>query len=201
MTEKEKMLSGKLYTAQDKELAHDNKSAKRLTRLFNQANEDEFDKRIVYLKELFGSTGENIWIEPTFHCDYGRNIFIGENFYANYDCIIIDVCPVTIGNHVFFGPRVCVYTATHPIDAEVRATGLEYGKPVTIGNDVWLGGNTIINPGITIGSNVVIGSGSVVTKDIPSGVIAAGNPCRVLRPITDEDRKYWREKLEEYMKG
>lgn len=201
MTEKEKMLSGKLYTAQDKELAHDNKNARRLTRLFNQTNEDEFDKRIVYLKELFGSTGENIWIEPAFHCDYGRNIFIGENFYANYDCIIIDVCPVTIGNHVFFGPRVCVYTATHPIDAEVRATGLEYGKPVTIGNDVWLGGNTIINPGITIGSNVVIGSGSVVTKDIPSGVIAAGNPCRVLRPITDEDRKYWRKKQEEYMKG
>ncbi|WP_434512289.1 sugar O-acetyltransferase [Desulfitobacterium sp. AusDCA] len=201
MTEKEKMLSGKLYTAQDKELAHDNKNARRLTRLFNQTNEDKFDKRIVYLKELFGSTGENIWIEPAFHCDYGRNIFIGENFYANYDCIIIDVCPVTIGNHVFFGPRVCVYTATHPIDAEVRATGLEYGKPVTIGNDVWLGGNTIINPGITIGSNVVIGSGSVVTKDIPSGVIAAGNPCRVLRPITDEDRKYWRKKQEEYMKG
>ncbi len=201
MTEKEKMLSGKLYIAKDKELAQDNKMARRLTRLFNQTDENEFDKRIAYLKELFGLTGENIWIEPTFHCDYGRHIFIGENFYANYDCIIIDVCPVTIGDNVFFGPRVCVYTAAHPIDAEIRATGLEYGKPVTIGNDVWVGGNTVINPGITIGSNVVIGSGSVVTKNIPSGVVAVGNPCKVLRPITDEDWKYWHTKQEEYRKG
>lgn len=125
-------------------------------------------------------------------------IYIGENFYANYDCIIVDVCPVNIGDNVFLGPRVCIYTATHPIDAEVRATGLEYGKPVTIGNNVWVGGNTVINPGITIGSNVVIGSGSVVTKDITSGVIAAGNPCKVLRPITDADWKYWHAKQEEY---
>ena len=201
MTEKEKMLLGKLYIAQDKELTQDNKNARRLTRLFNQTNEDEFDTRIAYLKELFGSTGENIWIEPTFYCDYGCHIFIGENFYANYDCIIIDVCPVTIGDNVFLGPRVCVYTASHPIDAEVRATGLEYGKPVTIGNDVWVGGNTVINPGITIGSNVVIGSGSVVAKNIPSGVIAVGNPCKVLRSINDEDWKYWHTKQEEYWKG
>jgi maltose O-acetyltransferase len=201
MTEKEKMLLGKLYIAQDKELTQDNKNARRLTRLFNQTSEDEFDKRIAYLKELFGSTGENIWIEPTFHCDYGCHIFIGENFYANYDCIIIDVCPVTIGDNVFLGPRVCVYTASHPIDAEVRATGLEYGKPVTIGNDVWVGGNTVINPGITIGSNVVIGSGSVVAKNIPSGVIAVGNPCKALRSITDEDWKYWHTKQEEYWNG
>ena len=126
---------------------------------------------------------------------------MGKNFYANYDCIIIDVCPVTIGDQVFFGPRVCVYTAAHPIDAKVRSTGLEYGKPVTIGDDVWVGGNTVINPGITIGSNAVIGSGAVVTKDIPGGVIAAGNPCKVLRSITEEDRKYWHLKQEEYMKS
>lgn len=200
MTEKEKMLSGELYIAQDKELAQKNKNARRLIRLFNQTNEDEFDKRIDYLKMLFGSTGEKIWIEPTFHCDYGYNIYAGENFYANYDCIIIDVCGVTIGDNVFFGPRVCVYTAAHPIDANVRATGLEYGKPVAIGDDVWVGGNAVINPGVTIGSNVVIGSGSVVTKDIPSGVIAVGNPCKVLRSITDEDSKYWHIKQEEYMR-
>lgn len=198
MTEKEKMLSGKLYTAQDQELARAYKNAQRLTRLFNQTTEDEFEQRLAYLKELLGTTGENLWIEPTFRCDYGCNIYIGENFYANYDCIILDVCPVTIGNHVFLGPRVCLYTATHPIDAEVRAAGLEYGKPVTIGNDVWVGGNTIINPGITIGSNVVIGSGSVVTKDLPSGVMAAGNPCQVLRPISDQDRLYWLKKQEDY---
>ena len=201
MTEKEKMLSGKLYIAQDKELVQDNKNARRLVRLFNQTNEDECDRRIAYLKELFGSTGENIWIEPPFHCDYGRHIFVGENFYANYDCIIIDVCPVTIGDHVLFGPRVCIYTAAHPIDAQVRATGLEYGKPVTIGNDVWIGGNTVINPGVAIGGNVVIGSGSVVTKDIPSGVVAAGTPCKVLRSITGEDEKYRTTKQEEYKRG
>ena len=201
MTEKEKMLSGGLYLAQDQVLAQEYKNAKRLVRLFNQTTEDEPERRAACLKELLGSTGENIWIEPTFHCDYGRNIFVGENFGANYDCIILDVCPVTIGDNVFFGPRVCVFTATHPIDAEVRATGLEYGKPVVIGSDVWVGGGTVINPGVTIGCNVVIGSGSVVTKSIPDGVIAAGNPCRVLRPITDEDRGYWRRKQKEYRKG
>ena len=115
----------------------------------------------------------------------------GDNFYANYDCIILDVCPVTIGDNVMFGPRVCIYTAGHPLDAEIRATGIEFGKPVTIGNNVWIGGNSVINPGVTIGSNVVIGSGSVVTKDIPANVIAAGNPCRILRPLTEEDRQYW----------
>lgn len=201
MTEKEKMLSGKLYIAQNDELISDNKQARRLTRLFNQATEDEADKRLSYLNQLFGRVGKNIWIEPPFRCDYGQHIFIGENFYANYDCIIIDVCPVTIGSNVFFGPRVCIYTALHPIDAEVRATGLEYGKPVTIGNDVWVGGNTVINPGVTIGDNVVIGSGSVVTKDIPSGVVAVGNPCRVLRAITEEDYQYWHQKQKEYLKG
>lgn len=200
MTQKEKMLSGALYMAQDSELIQDSKRARRLTRLFNQTGEDAFDQRIAYLKALFASTGENIWIEPTFHCDYGCHITIGENFFANYDCIIIDTCPVTIGRNVFFGPRVCIYTATHPIDAKVRATGLEYGKPVAIGDDVWVGGNTVVNPGVTVGSNVVIGSGSVVTKNVPGGVIAAGNPCKVLRPITDEDRAYWHAKQQTYRK-
>ena len=200
MTEKEKMLSGQVYLANDDTLQKDRQRARRLTRLFNQTSEDELEKRTGYLKELLGKVGENIRIEPTFHCDYGYPICIGNNFFANYDCIILDVCSVLIGNNVSLGPRVCVYTAAHPMDAEARAAGLEYGKSVTIGNNVWVGGNTIINPGVIIGNNVVIGSGSVVTQDIPSGVIAAGDPCRVLRPITDEDHAYWQRMLKNHKK-
>ena len=156
--------------------------------------------RIQILKELFGSTGEKIYIEPSFHCDYGSHIYIGEDFFANYDCIIIDVCDVKIGDRVFFGPRVGVYTAGHPIDAEVRGMHLEFGKPITIGNDVWIGANAVINPGVTIGNDVIIGSGAVVTKDIPDHVIAAGNPCKVLREITEEDHRCWMEKKEQYLR-
>lgn len=199
MSEKERMLSGELYIASDGELAKDNKKARVLTRLFNTTTEEQMGYRSQLLKELFASSGEKIHIEPPFRCDYGCHITIGEDFYANYDCIIIDVCEVKIGNNVFFGPRVSIYTAGHPIDAEVRNTLLEYGKPVTIGNDVWVGGNTVINPGVSIGDNVVIGSGSVVTKDIPSGVIAVGNPCRVLRTITVEDKEYWQTKHDAYV--
>lgn len=198
MTEKERMLSGKLYIAKDEELVRDNKKSRMLTRLFNNSTEEQLKYRVELLKELFESTGKNIYIEPPFRCDYGCHISIGNNFYANYDCIIVDVCKVRIGDNVFFGPRVCIFTAGHPIDADIRNTQLEYGKPVTIGNDVWIGGNTVINPGVTIGNNVVIGSGAVVTKDIPDNVIAVGNPCRVLREITDEDKKYWEKQKEEY---
>lgn len=199
MTEKERMLSGKLYIARDEELARDNRKSRMLTRLFNNSTEDQLKYRVELLKELFESTGKNIYIEPPFRCDYGCHISIGNNFYANYDCIIIDVCKVRIGDNVFFGPRVCIFTAGHPIDADIRNTQLEYGKPVTMGNNVWIGGNTVINPGVTIGNNVVIGSGAVVTKDIPDNVIAVGNPCRVLREITDEDKKYWEKQREEYL--
>ena len=132
-----------------------------------------------------------MWIEPPFRCDYGFHIFLGSGFYANYDCIILDVCPVTIGERVLLGPRVGIYTAAHPLDAAVRATGAEYGAPVTIGDDVWVGGNAVICPGVTIGTGSVIGAGSVVTRDIPPGVVAAGNPCRVLRPIGPADREKW----------
>lgn len=198
MTEKEKMLSEQLYTAEDAQLQKESKNAKRVTRIFNNTTEEEGLYRIQLLKELFKKTGERLWIEPPFHCDYGCHISIGENFYANYDCIIIDVCDVEIGDNVFFAPRVGVYTAGHPIDAEIRNTGLEYGKKIKIGNSVWIGGNTVINPGVTIGDNVVIGSGSVVTKDIPSGVVAAGVPCKVIREITQEDKRYWQEQAEKY---
>lgn len=201
MTEKEKMLSGNLYMANDKELKADAKKSRMLTRLFNNTTEEQKEYRAELLKELFKKTGDNIYIEPSFKCDYGCNISVGNNFYANFDCIILDVCNVDIGENVFFAPRVCIYTAGHPIDAEVRNTGLEFGKPVKIGNNVWVGGSTVINPGVTIGNNVVIGSGSVVTKDIPDNVIAVGNPCRVLRKITEEDKIYWEKKKEEYYSG
>lgn len=200
MTEKEKMLAGKLYIAQDEELAADNRKGRRLTRLFNRTTEEELEYRDTLLKELFESTGEKLYIEPPFHCDYGCHISIGEWFYANYDCIIVDVCKVKIGDNVMFGPRVGIYTAGHPIDAEIRNTGLEFGAPVTIGDNVWVGGSVVINPGVTIGNNVVIGSGSVVTKDIPDNVVAVGNPCKVLREITEEDKRYWEEKRQEYLK-
>lgn len=199
MTEKEKMLAGKLYIAQDEELATDNRKGRRLTRLFNRTTEEELEYRDTLLKELFESTGEKLYIEPPFHCDYGCHISVGEWFYANYDCIMVDVCKVKIGDNVMFGPRVGIYTAGHPIDAEIRNTGLEFGAPVTIGDNVWVGGSVVINPGVTIGNNVVIGSGSVVTKDIPDNVVAVGNPCRVLREITEEDKRYWEEKRKEYL--
>ncbi|HPB55807.1 MAG TPA: sugar O-acetyltransferase, partial [Candidatus Aminicenantes bacterium] len=161
------MLSGRLYNAQNEELVRMNKNAKRLIRLFNQTLEGESSKRMGFLKELFGSTGEKIWIEPPFHCDYGCHVSVGEGFYANYDCIILDVCPVTIGERVLLGPRVCIYTAAHPMDAAVRATGLEYGKPVVIGDKVWLGARVTICPGVTIGEGGIVGAGAVVTKDVP----------------------------------
>lgn len=198
MTEKERMLSGKLYIAKDEELGKDNRKARRLTRLINTATEEQAEYRLELFRELLGGAGENFWIEPPFRCDYGSHIYVGKNFYANYDCIMLDVCDIHIGDNVFFGPRVCVYTAAHPIDAAVRDTQLEYGKEVRIGNSVWVGGNTVINPGVTIGDNVVIGSGSVVTKDIPGGVVAAGVPCRVIREITEADRTYWKAQAEEY---
>lgn len=198
MTEKELMLSEQMYIANDEELKADFMRARRLTRLINATTEEELDDRISLFRQLFNKAGENLWLETPFHCDYGCHISIGDNFYANYDCIFIDVCDITIGNNVFFGPRVGLYTAGHPIDAEVRNSLLEYGKKITIGNNVWIGGNVVVNPGVTIGDNVVIGSGAVVTKDIPSNVIAAGNPCRVIREITDEDKKFWKAKAEIY---
>lgn len=196
MTEKERMISGQLYLADDPELSAGRINARRLTRLINATTEKQTDLCQDLLRQLLGGTGQNFCITPPFRVDYGYNIFLGENFYANYDCIFLDVAPIHIGDNVFFAPRVSIYTAGHPIDADIRNTQLEYGKPVRIGNNVWVGGNTVINPGVTIGDNVVIGSGSVVTKDIPSGVVAAGVPCRVIRPITVEDTAYWRSQAD-----
>ena len=195
MTEKEKMLAGLLYDPRDPELMQDAARSRRLTRLYNNTTEEQIGYRTQLLKELFGSTGENLYIEPPFRCDYGSNIYIGERFYANFDCIILDVAEVHIGKNCLFGPRVCIYTPCHPIDTDIRNMGIECGKSVVIGDNVWIGGSAVINPGVTIGSNTIIGSGSVVTKDIPDHVIAVGNPCKVLRPITEEDTAQWQKML------
>ncbi|MDE7213760.1 MAG: sugar O-acetyltransferase, partial [Anaeroplasmataceae bacterium] len=146
------------------------------------------------IKNLFGSTKEHFYLEPSIKMDYGFNIHIGDHFYANFDCVFLDVAPIIFGDHVYIAPRCCFYTAGHPIAAEVRNTDLEYGYPIRVGSNVWFGGNVVVNPGVTIGSNVVIGSGSVVTKDIPSNVVACGNPCKVIREITEEDTKQWQQR-------
>jgi len=197
MREKERMLSGKLYNPYKVNDGIWEKNREVLEQ-FNSFSYKDYKKGLALLIDLFGHLEEDAVITPPFYCDKGPQIFIGKHFYANTGLVILDEAKVTIGDNVFLAPRVNIYTATHPLDASVRNTELEYALPVTIGNDVWIGGNTVINPGVTIGSNVVIGSGSVVTKDIPDGVIAVGNPCRVLRKITDEDRVYWEKQLAEY---
>jgi maltose O-acetyltransferase len=183
ITEKEKMLNGEMYNPADTELVKGRENARRLTRFFNQTLETEVDKRTELLKELFGTTGDNIYIEPTLRCDYGYNLHVGENFYANFDCVFLDVCEIRIGDNCFIAPGVHIYTATHPINPYERISGKEYGKPVTIGDNVWIGGRAVINPGVTIGNNVVIASGAMVTKDVPDNVVVGGNPAKIIKEI------------------
>ncbi|PRX27186.1 maltose O-acetyltransferase [Orenia metallireducens] len=180
MTEKEKMLAGELYNAADEQLVLERINARKMTRLFNESTDKN---RHDILKELFASTGERFYIEPNFRCDYGSNIYLEDNFYANFDCIILDVCKVTIGKNCMLGPRVSIYTATHPLDAKLRVSGAEYGKPVTIGDNVWIGGSAVINPGVTIGDNVVVASGAVVIKDVPDNVVVGGNPAKIIKEL------------------
>lgn len=182
-TEREKMVNGEFYNAGDDELVKDRLHARKLTRLFNQTLETEVPKRTEILKELFGSTGDRFYLEPNFRCDYGYNIHLGENFYANFDCIILDICEVRIGANCFMAPGVHIYTAAHPLNPYERNSGIEFGKPVTIGDNVWIGGGTIINPGVKIGNNVVIASGSVVTKDVGDNVVVGGNPAKFIKEI------------------
>ena len=191
MTEKEKMIQGKPYQAFGKELTDERQHAKQMTFQFNTIHPSNIDEKDEIIKDLFGGIGKGFNIESPFRCDYGYNIFAGENFYCNYNCVILDCAPVTIGDNVMFAPNVSIFTAGHPVHFEPRNELIEYAFPVTIGNNVWIGGGAITNPGINIGDNTVIGSGSIVTKDIPSDSIAAGNPCRVIRKITDEDKKYY----------
>lgn len=202
MTQYERMISGKLYSCEYPDPKREEMLRKRIEFMeaFNATDYGDFDTRAKLIYGIFKSAGEWVTVNKPFYCDYGCNISVGDKFYANFDCIILDVNEVEIGNNVMFGPRVCVYTAGHPIDKDVRNSYLEYGYKVKIGNDVWIGGNTVINPGVTIGDNVVIGSGSVVTKDIPSDCVAAGNPCRVIRPITNEDKARWQQEADEFYK-
>lgn len=182
-TEKEKMLNGELYDAGDPVLMEERVNARRQTRIYNQTLETEDQRRYELLSELLGSTGQRFHIEPPFRCDYGYNIRLGENFYANYDCVFLDVCEIRIGDNCFIAPGVHIYTATHPLNAKERITGAEFGKPVIIGHNVWIGGRAVINPGVTIGNNVVIASGAVVTKDVPDNVLVGGNPARIIKTI------------------
>ncbi|WP_062262821.1 sugar O-acetyltransferase [Endozoicomonas arenosclerae] len=183
MTEKEKMLAGLDYLAFDPELTQDRMNAKKLCHRFNQVVPDDKELQTNILKELLGTVSE-AWIEPLFFCDYGYNIHLGENFYANHHCTILDGAEVRIGNNVLFGPNVTLSTAGHPLDATIRNTGLEFCKPITIGDNVWLGANVTVNPGVTIGDNAVIGAGSVVTRDVPANTVAVGIPCRVVKSLT-----------------
>lgn len=187
MSEKEKMLRGEPYFSFGDELAGERLRAKEVLFEVNNLPPSAADQRHDLLRGLFGSVGERFYIEPPFRCDYGYNIHWGEGSYANYNLVILDCNKVVIGDQVLIGPNVSIYTAGHPVDPVTRAQDIEFAKPVTIGNRVWLGGGAILNPGVTIGDNTVIGAGSVVTKDIPANVVAVGNPCRVLRQITAEE--------------
>lgn len=178
------MLSGELYSAVDPELAGDRLRARLLLEELNGSREDEDEKRKIILRKLMPEAGAGLWLQPPFYCDYGYNIKTGEKVFFNFNCVVLDVMQVTIGNRTLFGPNVQIYTATHPMDYRERAKGLEYARPVTIGEDVWVGGGAIICPGVTIGDRAVIGAGSVITRDVPSDVFAAGNPCRVIRNLT-----------------
>lgn len=191
MNHKDRMLAGLPYKAWLDGLSEERMENKKKIYEFNHCKPDEREKLDKLIRDILGKSGEGIHIEAPFHCDYGKNIEVGDNFFANYNCIILDVGKVTIGNNVQFAPNVSLYTAGHPIHPDSRNSGYEYGIGITIGNNVWLGGNVVINPGIHVGNNVVIGSGSVVTKDIPDNAIAVGNPCKVIREITEEDRKYY----------
>lgn len=182
-TEREKMLAGELYAAIDPELTALRTRCRDQLYAFNHSREADKELRRALLRDLFGAGGDTVWIEPPFYCDYGGNIYLGANVFMNFNCVVLDVAPVTIGSRVMFGPNVQIYTATHPLDAAERAQGKEFARPISIGDDVWVGGSAVILPGVRIGSRTVIGAGAVVTKDLPDGVFAAGNPCRVLREL------------------
>ena len=183
-TEREKMLSGELYLATDEELIRMHLKARKLIHRFNFFTEPwEVSQRVEIIQRLFGKIGDRFTVKPPFYCDYGVHISAGDNLYINYDCMILDCNTVRLGNNVLVAPKVQIYTAYHPTDPKIRLTGKEYAAPVIIGDNVWLGGGVIVCPGVTIGDNVTIGAGSVVTKDIPDNVVAAGNPCRVIKQL------------------
>jgi len=180
-SQRDLMVAGELYDPLDPELAGARERARDLCQALNATREADRDERQRLVRALFGRVGDEVWLQPPFYCDYGINITLGTRVFFNFNCVILDVCRVTIGSHTMFGPAVQIYTATHPLEARLRRCQ-EYGRQVVIGDDVWVGGGAIICPGVSIGSRTVIGAGSVVTRDLPDDVIAAGNPCRVIRP-------------------
>jgi len=183
-TERQNMLAGELYDPFDPELVAARERARDLCQALNATREAQQEERRRILRELFGKGGDSVWMQPPFFCDYGSHIELGERVFFNFNCVVLDVCPVRIGDFSLFGPAVQIYTPLHPLNAELRRRQ-EFGKPIEIGSDVWVGGGAIILPGVRIGSRAVIGAGSVVTRDVPDGVFAAGNPCRVIREITE----------------
>lgn len=191
MNHKERMLKGLPYKACMDGLPEEHLENKMRIHEYNLCPPDEPEKIEKLIRSILGKAGSNIKVVAPFHCDYGKQIEVGNNFMANYNCIILDVANVIIGDNVMFGPNVSIYTAGHPVYAASRNSGYEYGIKITIGNNVWIGGNSVVNPGVQIGDNTVIGSGSVVTKSIPANVVAAGNPCRVLRKIAEADRHFF----------
>jgi acetyltransferase-like isoleucine patch superfamily enzyme len=194
MSEKEKILAGKPYKWDDELRAYHN-YAQELLFDFNTSRPGEIEKRKIIIKKVMGQVGDECLIKPRFGCNFGCNIFIGENFIANFNCTILDNAKVIIGDGVWLAPNVCLFTVGHPMHHELRNAKFCYSFPIIIGNNVWIGGGAIVNPGVTIGDNTVIGSGSIVTNDMPANVFAAGNPCRVIREITDEDKQYYYKKL------
>ena len=186
MREYEKMVAGELYNALDSELMQMRKTARELADRINVTTAElrGLDMRLSLCAELFGQVGKNLWLQPPFHCDYGKNIFLGDNVYLNFGCTILDVARVTLGSNIFLGPNVQIYTATHPLHAGERNQGLESGEPITIQNNVWIGGSAVLCPGVTIGEGSVIGAGAVVTKDVPARVVVAGNPARMIKRIS-----------------
>ena len=186
MDHRERMLLGLPYLAAKDGLPEERFACCRRTAAYNAA--DPADPALqAMLRDIFGSVGERVRVKPPIYCDYGRHVHIGDRFFSNFNCTFLDVAEIRIGNDVLFGPNVAIYTAGHPVHPDTRARGYEYGAPVVIGDGVWIGGSVVVCPGVTIGARSVIGAGSVVTHDIPAGVIAAGNPCRVIRPITEQD--------------
>lgn len=187
LTEKEKMIAGKLYFAGDPELIADRKEARRKLQAINQ--EHDKNKREEYVKAAFGGTKKHVYVEPSISFDYGYNIFVGEHFYCNFHNIFLDTCPITIGDNCMFGPNVQLYTASHPIEPAKRNSGLELGKPIKIGDNVWIGGSAVIVPGVTLGDNVVVAAGAVVTKSFPNNVVVGGNPAQIIQTIEEENEK------------
>ena len=182
-SELNKMLSGALYDPMEPELVAAHRRARRLVRQLNEADPDKPEDHIAILNEMLGGMGKACWVEPPFQCDYGTQIYLGDKVFLNGSCIILDCARVEIGSNTMLGPAVQIYTATHPMDPDERATGLEMARPIRIGRDVWIGGASVICPGVSIGDGSTIGAGSVVTRDVPSRVFAAGNPCRVIREL------------------